>query len=137
MSLCICHHRRIGSDLLLVNLTHAGRSFCLQWLGEEVFRRWRHYYSQPAQPLVKAHLSQFEVQDVSCLLHQGKNCRLLWLVLMMTRVERGDTGKKGTKAQLEGLKGRPEGENARNYCNSSCACVDDGGDLNSDSFCTP
>lgn len=56
---------------------------------------------------------------------------------MMTRVERGDTGKKGTKAQLEGLKGRPEGENARNYCNSSCACVDDGGDLNSDSFCTP
>lgn len=61
MSLCICHHRRIGSDLLLVNLTHAGRSFRLQWLGEEVFRRWRHYYSQPAQPLSKAHPSQFEV----------------------------------------------------------------------------
>ena len=62
------------------------------------------------------------------------------MVKSNTRVERGDTGKKGTKAKLEGLKGRPEGENARNYCNSSCVSVDDGGDLNSvnfDSICTP
>lgn len=110
MSPCISHHRCIGSDLLLVNLTHAGRSFCLQWLGEEVFRRWHHYYSQPAQPLSKAHPSQFEVPKMfPASFIKGKNGRLLWLVLMMKnkiRVERGDTGKKGTKAKLEGLEGK-------------------------------
>lgn len=138
MSPCISHHRCIGSDLLLVNLTHAGRSFRLQWLGEEVFRRWRHYYSQPAQPLSKAHPSQFEVPKMfPASFIKGKIAGCCGSCWWWQGLSEATLERRVQRLNWKALKARPEGENARNYCNSSCACVDDGGDLNSDSFCTP